>query len=72
MMECYHYALKKRKMLWTYLGWWLYYDILEEVVCHMSGPALKYVENYTHTSFMSKALLSLCREEEQQSRKQDK
>ena len=31
----------------------------------MSGPALKYVENYTHTSFMSKALLSLCCEEEQ-------
>lgn len=70
VMERYHYALKKRKMLWNCLGWWLYYDILEGLVCYMSRPVLKYVENYTHTSFMSKAILSLCHEEEKWSRKQ--
>lgn len=52
-MKHYHCALKKRKMLWSYLGWWLYYDILEGLVCYMSGPMLEYVENYTHTSFMN-------------------
>lgn len=55
---------EKKKVMWRFEALWLYFDLLEGIICNVKGSKLKHVVTHNYFFFSIRRTLALCQEEE--------